>query len=279
MTVTALMPLRTYDPEYLHKSLGSMLEQTSDDWRLLIVVHDRDDDLLALLEPYLRDPRIDMAFNEGRKLAGSFNTGMRHAQTEFVSILFGDDVWSPDAVAVLNAQIDAHPEVDFFHSSRRVIGDNDEPLSSVHRSRERVTLDDFVEYSPVKHLLCWRREMGLAVGGMDETLNSVGPDDRDFTWTMAENGAVFRAIPECLYVWRDHRRFFRLTTHLPLSVHMREIWRIMRKHRVGRVRTARTILAARKTYLRQCMYRSPVDRWLRTRAGLPRRPPFRETYE
>jgi hypothetical protein len=43
---------------------------------------------------------------------------------------------------------------------------------------------------------------------MDGTLNSVGPDDFDFPWSMAEHGAVVRAIPDCLYLDRDHRSSF-----------------------------------------------------------------------
>jgi hypothetical protein len=90
----------------------------------------------------------------------------------------------------LTAAIRAHPDTDFFHSSRRVIDEQDQPLSSVHRSRAEFALTDFVGGSPVKHLLCWRRAKGLAVGGLDESLNSVGPDDYDFPWTMAEHGPV-----------------------------------------------------------------------------------------
>ena len=33
--------------------------------------------------------------NEGRKLAGAMNTGMRHAETPFVAILLSDDMWAP----------------------------------------------------------------------------------------------------------------------------------------------------------------------------------------
>lgn len=39
----------------------------------------------------------------------------------------------------------------------------------------------------------------LACGGLDESLNSVWPDDYDLPWTMAEHGAMFKAISECLY--------------------------------------------------------------------------------
>jgi hypothetical protein len=127
--------------------------------------------------------------------------------------------------------------------------------------------------------LCWRRELGLAIGGMDESLDSVGVDDFDFPWCMAEAGARFAAIPECLYVYRDHRECFRLTTHLPVSHHKREIGRILAKHGIEAERADGWLARVEETYLRQCLYRSPVDRWLkRVRRADPRRG-WRETYK
>ena len=104
-------------------------------------------------------------------------------------------------------------------------------------------------------------------------------DDFDFPWTMAEHGATFTAIPDCLYLYRDHREFFRLTTHLPLSHHKREIARIMRKHgRRARRRSRPPWPAPSGAYLRQCLYRSRLDRWLKRLRGTRRRGGWRESY-
>jgi hypothetical protein len=114
---------------------------------------------------------------------------------------------------------------------------------------------------------------------MDGTLNSVGPDDFDFPWSMAEHGAAFRAIPDCLYLDRDHRSSFRLTTHLPLSVRKREILRIMQKHGADAGSIKLAIRRARGSYLRQCMYRSRLDRWISVRLGIASSLSWRETYQ
>jgi hypothetical protein len=142
-----------------------------------------------------------------------------------------------------------------------------------------VSAKDFERGSPVKHLLCWRVSAGLAAGGLDESLDSVGPDDWDFPWTMAERGAVFKAVRECLYLYRDHRDGYRLTTHLPLRHHKREIRKIMSKHGADR-RVIRTRIAyAERAYLRQCLYRSRLDRWLKQRLRYDPGRGWRERYE
>ncbi|MGH2991961.1 MAG: glycosyltransferase [Solirubrobacterales bacterium] len=277
--MTALMPVKAYHGGYLDEAVGSMRAQTHPKWRLLVIAEESGrTDLEGVLAEHLVDPRIGVIANEGRKLAGAFNTGMKRAETEFVAILFGDDLWAPTAVEVLAKGIASSPGTDFFHSSRRIIDEEGRPISSIHPSRPTVFADDFGASSPVKHLLCWNREQGLAIGGMDESLNSVGVDDFDFPWSMAERGATFRAIPDCLYIYRDHREFFRLTTHLPLSHHKREIARIMRKHGGDRATIAAAVATAERSHLRQCLYRSRFDRWMKGLRGHDARSGWRERY-
>ena len=258
--VTALLPVKQYVPDYLREAVGSLLAQSSPRWRAL-VIHPRGAraELETQLGEAAADGRIDLLEEEGRKLAGALNTGMRAAETEFTAILFADDLWAPNAVEVLEREISAHPEVDFFHSARRIVDDRGEPISDVAPAEPDVRLETFLERAPVKHLLCWRRELALSIGGIDESLNSVGPDDFDFPWSMAEAGARFGAIQDCLYVYRDHRAAYRLTTHLPMRTHLRETRRILRKHGVPRAEIRRRLAEARKGYLRQCLYSSPLD--------------------
>jgi glycosyltransferase involved in cell wall biosynthesis len=278
-SLTVLMPVREYDAGYLHQAVDSLRSQTDPRWRLLVLVEEADRRRIANeLAAELADERIELAVNEGRKLAGAFNTGLRRARTDFAAILFGDDLWTPNAVEVLAELIRSNPDVDFFHSSRRIIDDDGRPISSVYRPPGTVRPQDFAEKSPVKHLLCWRVELALSIGGMDETLNSVGPDDWDFPWSMSEAGATFMAVDECLYLYRDHRRCYRLTTHLPTSVHASEIRRIMRKHGADRGTIRRRVAAARATYLRQCLYDSRLEQWARRVTGAGPGNLWRETY-
>jgi hypothetical protein len=109
-------------------------------------------------------------------------------------------------------------------------------------------------------------------------LNSIGPDDLDFTWTMAEHGATFGAVDECLYLYRDHRAHFRLTTHLPRSVHRRELARIYRKHGLPRKQAKRRIRTATKSHLRQCLYRSTLEQQVRAALGREPKRLWRERY-
>lgn len=277
--ITIVVPLKGGHADYVRAAVQSVLDQSSPRWSLLIVVEGREvAERRSWIESWLDDARVRVVANEGRRLAGAINTGMRAAETEFVGLLLGDDLWQPGAVETLERYIDEMPGVDFFHSGRVLIDGAGQPISSPHPARDGVSLADFEVAAPVKHLLCWRREKGLAVGGLDERSRSVGPDDFDFPWTMAEHGARFCAVDACLYLYRDHRSGERLTTHIPVSVHVRELRRIFRKHGLDRDVTERRIDEARATYLRQCLYRNRPERWLRELAHRPPRHVWRETY-
>ena len=126
------MPLKNYERDFLFKALHSLTAQTTPDWRLLIIVEPEDRARFEhLLGKELADARCRLIVNEGRKLSGAMNTGMRQAETPFVAILLADDMWAPNATEVLTFRIRQHPDRDFFHSSRVIIDENDGPISTV----------------------------------------------------------------------------------------------------------------------------------------------------
>ncbi len=276
--VSVILPIKDPHPGYFAEAVTSIHDQTSPRWELVVVTEPAEQArIVEMLGYWAVDPRVQVSANRGQGLAGAVNTGMHDATSDFVGLLLGDDLWTATAVATLTDRIARYPDVDFFHSARRIVDDEGNPISSVHPARHDVTLDDFRTGAPVKHLLCWRRATGLAVGGLDERSASVGPDDFDFPWTMAEHGARFEAIDDCLYVYRDHRDGTRLTTHLSRRVHERELRRVFRKHGLDRRQTKARIQEARDSYLQQCLYRSSLDERLRRWF---RRPPavWRDSY-
>jgi glycosyltransferase involved in cell wall biosynthesis len=231
--ITVLMPCRDQKPEFLAAAVASVRAQTSPGWKLLVVVAPETPGAVSGIVTAPGDPRIAVVMREGRGLGAALNTGMRRADTPFVCVLLSDDLLEPRAIEVLQRNIRLFPRVDVFHSSRRSIDAAGAACSPVWPSR-RFALADFARTgSPVKHLMCWRRALGLAVGGMDESLGRHGCDDYDFPWTMAERGARFKPVRECLYLHRVHHEFARLTTHVPIASQVTILTAMFRKHGVS----------------------------------------------
>lgn len=278
--ITIFVPLKHFHEPHLRQCMASVYAQTRSDWEMVIVVDRENDGLFKrVLGEVLADPRVRLVHREGQRLAGSYNTAMRASRTEFVGALFGDDMWDPRAVEVLGARIRAHPEVDFFHTGRYFIDGSGTRLSGDYPARADVTLVDFQAGSPVKHLMCWRARRALEMGGVDESLINFASDDYDFPWSMMEHGAVFHGIPDALYVLRDHRDGVRLTTHVPRNEQAAQLRRILEKHGTPPALVRRRVREARRTYLRQSLFRNPLHRWFRERFGYDARRGWREPYK
>ena len=262
--ITIILPVKHYVPRYLKAAVQSILDQSSGDWRLLVMA---DTSVAAELESFLQgdlsDSRFRLVAVDTPNLPATINAGMKQASTEFVTLLLGDDLFAANAIEILHRAIRAQPHVDFFHSSRRIIDGEGNSISSVHASRSHFEWKDFLNGSPVKHLLCWRRETALVIGGVDEAFSTQGPDDYDFPWSMFEHGARFQALPECLYIYRNHCDGFRLTTHDPRTVQLLTVRKILRKHGIGFWRSWMMMYANWRAGLgSQSIYGSRLTRWV-----------------
>lgn len=284
--VTVLMPCRGPNRRLLRAAVGSVFSQSSPRWHLSIIVDDgcpRGADAVLIREVLREaggqdDARVFLAGNESCPLTGAINTGMRRALTPYVCTLHCDDLLDRKAVEVLTRYIEANAEVDYFHSSRVIVDEEDRPLSGILKARASFTPRDFHSGVPVKHLHCWKAAPALSIGGMDETMQLNGADDYDFPWCMAEAGFSFLAIPECLYRYRDHREHYRLTTHVPLDLQIGQLRAIWIKHGLGEGEIASEIARRKAGYLKQALFADERDRMDRERKGFDPREGWREPY-
>jgi glycosyltransferase involved in cell wall biosynthesis len=248
--ITILMPCKDQKKEFLIDAIDSVLKQTSPHWRLLVIVDPHTPAKVNEVIDSFRDYRIKTLVSCHASFGGALNAGIGHSDTDYVCILLSDDKLDRSAVEILQGYIKRFPDVDFFYSSRRYIDARGQIRTPIMRSREQFYMDDFKKIgSPVKHLLCWRRVKGVEIGGMDETLSLHGCDDYDFPWRMAEAGAKFKAIKQCLYYYRIHHDFHRNTTHVPTSTRVENLTTMFRKHGVSEQETSEYIQNALKGYL------------------------------
>jgi len=251
------MPWKLPASKYIGQAIESVLNQTTDNWRLVVIIDNGGtNDLLEIFDQIGQswDTRISAIENHTETLTGALNKGMHYATTPFVCILHSDDLLDKTAIKTLDKYIKENPDIDFFHSSRICIDDNGGHLSSVYKAKKHFELPDFKTWGPVKHLLCWRVKSALSIGGMDESLGPHGADDYDFPWCMKEAGFQFKAILECLYYYRDHRSEVRLTTHVPLNVQINELRKIWKKHGMSETEIKEQIQLRKQGYLKQALF-------------------------
>jgi hypothetical protein len=275
------MPCRDVYEPFLREAFQSVLDQTSAEWRLIVITHADDPTSGAAIAAVLAElgasdhPAIRLLVSEGRFVTHSLNAGMREATTPFVAVLHADDRLARRAIEALSAAIRRYPRVDYFHSARIYIDDHGRQIGSVGQAR-RFRLADFKRWGPVKALHCWRVAAGLAIGGMDESLGPHAADDYDFTWCLAEAGYTFRSIPEVLYEYRDHLAHRRLTTHVPLDVQQAELGKILAKHGLSDKEIEREISRRTNGYMREALFADEADRIEKEQRGFDIRGGWRQ---
>jgi len=108
--ITIIMPTYRH-AAFIPQAIESLLAQTLEAWRLVIVDDGSPDDTPARVEPYLTDPRVAytrLPRNEG--LGVALNVGLNMADTDLIAYLPSDDRYFRDHLASLVNCLDRHPE-------------------------------------------------------------------------------------------------------------------------------------------------------------------------
>lgn len=104
LKVTVLMPI--YNAErFLHDSIGSLLAQSCDRWKLICIDDGSTDASRSIVEDYCqKDPRIQLICQENAGPAVARARAIELADTEYVSILDSDDAYASDYVEKMLAR-------------------------------------------------------------------------------------------------------------------------------------------------------------------------------
>jgi len=79
---------------YLPESVESAINQTFTDLEVLII-DDGSSDQTVEWASQITDPRVKLISQKNKGLSGARNTGIAHAQGEYVALLDADDIWEP----------------------------------------------------------------------------------------------------------------------------------------------------------------------------------------
>ena len=125
VALTVLLAVRDEAPDWLERTLQSLLCQSHPGWELCLCDNGSEDpQTRRLLERYRgRDPRIKL-LQLGAPLAASqaVNAAVEFATGLCVAFIAAGDALDLDAVAVLAAALEQHPEAALFYSDEDCIG-------------------------------------------------------------------------------------------------------------------------------------------------------------
>jgi len=191
-TVSILMASKDELPEYLDRSINSILAQTYADFELVLI--DDGSEIIMRKKRYAewaaRDARIRLYVEANRGLAGALNYGLRLCRGNYVARHDSDD-WSCKSrlelqVAAMSA--DAHlvavgSQAWNCRADGKLLWQTSLPQDDESIRRFFPMGNPFVHGSAL-----YRRESALQVGGYRVELN--GAEDYDFFWRLGDLGTL-----------------------------------------------------------------------------------------
>lgn len=120
--VTVVIPFYNLE-SYIVVAIESVINQTYQDWELLLINDGSTDQSISLINPYLQDERIkllNLEKNHGQSAA--LNLGLSFSKTPYFLSLDGDDWLYPNAIEILISEMEqANEEVGVIGGNVNVV--------------------------------------------------------------------------------------------------------------------------------------------------------------
>jgi len=139
--------LATYNTErFVCQAVQSVLDQTYGNFEVIIVDDGSTDGTRALLEPYLRDPRVSYVYQPNAGQPAADNHGLALARGSLIAFIDADDAWVPDKLE-RQLPLFANPAVGVVYGPIIRIDENGRvvPAADATRHAGRITERLFVE--------------------------------------------------------------------------------------------------------------------------------------
>jgi len=210
----------SYNKEkYIAETINSLINQTFEDWELIIVDDNSTDNTTNIIEEFIqKDARIKLFRNEINKGANySRNFALNKSLGDYVIYLDADDVLRRDCLLTrIEKMRITNSDVCVFSLNlfNKVIGDD----IRVWNPETKTPLSDFLSHKLPWQTMqpIWKREILIDLGGYDESFERM--QDVEFhTRALFNDKITFSLIdgePDCFFRIDDERKNFEAKTFL-----------------------------------------------------------------
>jgi len=209
MKVSIVLP--TYNQaDMLPKTIESIMNQTYQDWELIIVNDGSTDGTEKYLES-LKIPSTSETFkivhhDHNQKLPSALNTGFEFAHGDYYTWVSSDSICAPYMIEALVKALDKYPDSGLVHADFFIIDENDHILTRV--SNPDYCFRSMVIRNDGNAAFMYPAKVAKKIGMYDTDIN--GAEDWDY-WLRISEKYSFVYVPEALYYYRIHEKSMQQT--------------------------------------------------------------------
>lgn len=146
--VSVIVPVYGVE-KYIAETVRSLLEQTYQNFEILLIDDASPDRSIEICQQF-SDPRIKIIHQQNRGLAGARNTGIRHAEGDYIAFLDGDDLWLPEKLAKHIEHLENSSEIGVSFSRSALIDSAGNSLNTYLMPKLKdITVEDLFRSNPI----------------------------------------------------------------------------------------------------------------------------------
>lgn len=181
---------------YLDEAVDSVLNQTCEDFEIIIVNDGSTDEFTNRLLTDYRKPRTRVLQTRNQGLATARNTGIAEARGEFILPLDADDTIGPDYLGNAVEILERQPSVGIVYCRGKLFGNKTGDITAPQFSRTGMLVSNLIFCSALFRKSDWER-----VGGYNPGMIH-GCEDWDFWLSLLELGLSAERLPEVHFYYR-----------------------------------------------------------------------------
>jgi glycosyltransferase involved in cell wall biosynthesis len=264
--------IATYNrANFLPETIDSVLQQTFQEYELIVVDDGSTDGTRTLLQSY--PSRVSYLYQQNRGPSAARNLGVRHARAPWIAFQDSDDLSKPDHLETLYAYANDHPDCGMVFANGAYLGGpfrKRETIIPEAKSRRLanngVRLVDLFEKSVVRlQASLISKEAYQTVGGHDESLRICMDLDLSFRLFMRYPVAYLDRV---VFLYRRHEGNSGQNEELRLTENIRVIDKLVAEFPAAEHDLGRRRIRQRMSYR---YYRLAKGRWKRGQRELARK--------
>lgn len=188
--------------QYIKSSIESVLNQSYQNWELVVVDDCSPDNSNNVVKPFLVDERIKLFYHEENQgLGAARNTGVKECAGEIVACLDPDDELLPDAIQWLVEVYSRFPEASTVIGGLEVMDANGNRLNKqITYADDFRVIDNVLLEKVIGGWMSFRKHLYDQTEGYSRQLRSA--EDQDLLFNLGEVGKAV-ASGACKYLYRN----------------------------------------------------------------------------